>query len=138
MARAQGRLLSVNICELSSREDMSGRRHSAWVSQAIFQINLIKRCRLLGLVWFCVCVGFFCCVCFLGFPCWGLRNQVESAGSTGRRNVESVGPGGAGHRQGFSPVLFPLLSVCAWISLFFAAELLPTLVGIHGFLGNLC
>lgn len=119
-----------------------------WVAEGILlgfhrqyfqiKINLIKRCRLFSLVWFCVCGGFFCCVCFLGFPRGGLRNQVESAGSAGRRNVESVGPGGAGHRQGFSPVLFPLLSVCAWISLFFAAELLPTLVGIHGFLGNLC
>lgn len=36
MARAQGRLLSASICELSSREDMIGRRHSAWVSQAVF------------------------------------------------------------------------------------------------------
>lgn len=141
MARAQGRLLSASICELSSREDMIGRRHSAWVSQAVFS-DKDKPDKALQVVFFGLVLRvwgfFFCCVCFLGFPRGGFRNQVESAGSAGRRNVESVRPGGAGHRQGFSPVLFPLLSVCAWISLFFAVELLPTLVGIHGFLGNLC
>lgn len=69
---------------------------------------------------------------------WGASSQVEAAGSPGR------GQGGeqahrAGHRQGvlFASCFFALY-LCLDQLLFTTHELLPTFVGIPGFLGNFC